>query len=67
MKREIADLRKQIKAQNNIIRKPIPKLESTSNIIDTTKPKLPTCWRLVMTTVNRDEKGKGNKAIKKSL
>ena len=37
MKKKVADLRKQIKGQNNIIREPIYKLESTSNIIDTTK------------------------------
>lgn len=37
MKREVADLRKQIKDRNNIIREPIHKLESTSHITDASK------------------------------
>lgn len=36
-KGEISGLRKQIKEQNNIIREPMLKLESTRNITDTTK------------------------------
>lgn len=42
MKREVADPRKQIRDQNNIIREPIHKFNSINHITDSTKNQITT-------------------------